>query len=562
MPQVPVLICGGGPVGLSLACELGHRGIGCLVAERNEGINTHPRANVVASRSMEHFHRWGIAQQVVNAGLPLDYPVQVVFTTRIVGREIFRFSFPSYAQCLKPTVQMLQDLPELAQSRYFKASVAQSDLEPVLRDAALATKHAELLFGWKLVEFAQDDDTVTARLVHTATGRSRTVRSAYLVACDGGKSEVRSALGIALRGKSELGQFVGVYFRSKQFMRRHQLGRATLYWAMNAQSPGIFIAIDGHEHFTFQRSLAPGEQPESIDPKAAVDAAFGEPLECEILSVQPWKAHQLVAERLRDRRVFLAGDAAHLFVPTGGFGMNTGIADAVDLGWKLAATLDGWGGPGLLDAYHVERHPVAVRNTTEAADNYLKILPAFQRGRDLEQPGAVGDKACNEVAQGIAAGRKHFAATGIHLGYRYEDSPICIPDGTAPTPDHPQQYIPTTRPGARAPHFALPDGSSTLDWFGDGFTLVVSGNNDVSADVERIAQAARQARLPLHVQRLTDPHATTLYARRLVLVRPDGHVAWRGDSAPDAVIGAVLARAAGWDTAALPPTPTGEMTCN
>lgn len=534
MTEVPVLISGGGPVGLSLACELGLRGVRCLVLERNPGINAHPRANVVASRTMEHFHRWGIAERVARAGLPLDYPVQVVFSTRIMRREIFRFSFPSYEDCMHPTPALLAELPDLGHSRYFKTSVGQSDLEPVLRDFAAAQPGVTLRFGWQLETFTQDDAGVTAVVSEVATGRRETLRAGYLAACDGGRSEVRARLGIALQGQGVLGQFVGIYFRSTEFMRRQPVGRATLYWSLNAQACGAFIAIDGHEKFTFQRSLWPDESPEDIDPRATIDAAFGAPLQAEILSVQPWKAHQLVAERLREGRVFLLGDAAHLFVPTGGFGMNTGISDAVDLGWKLAAVAQGWGGPGLLASYDAERRPVGVRNTTEAADNYLKMLPAFEAARRTEQPGAEGDAACDLIARGIAAGRKHFHATGIHLGYRYEASPICVPDGTPAPPDHPQVYTPSARPGSRAPHVMLADGRSTLDLVGPGFTLFDLGAAAESA--RQFDDAARRLGIPLRVARLNEPPVAQSYERRLVLVRPDGHVAWRGDAAPaDAV---------------------------
>ncbi len=555
MIEVPVLVVGGGPVGLAVACELGLRGTGCILAEQRPGINEHPRANVVASRTMEHFHRWGIADRVARAGLPLDYPVDIVFTTRLARREIFRFSFPSYEDCRSPSAAKLSQLPDLLQSRYFKTSVAQSDLEPVLLDFARSFDAVDVRFGWRLDDFTQDDDGVTARLTQSVTEESLLVRCRYLVACDGGRSEVRARLGVSLDGEADLGQFVGVHFRSPDFMRRHALGRATLYWAMNRESPGVFIAINGRDTFTFQRSVAPGESVSSIRPLAAIQAAFDEPIECEILSVQPWKAHQLVAERLRIGRVFIAGDAAHLFVPTGGFGMNTGIGDAVDLGWKLAAVIDGWGGAALLDSYHAERHPVAVRNTTEAADNYRKIRPAFARAQDAEAPDPLGASARSEIARGIAEGAKHFAATGIHLGYRYESSPVCIPDATPSPPDDPQVYVPTSRPGSRAPHVMLDDGRSILDLFGAGFTLIRTGEGDADHDEALFVNAGRELGIPVSFQALGDAQVARLYERRFVLVRPDGHVAWRGDQ-PPVDVAALLRRVAGHDEAgATPPNP-------
>ncbi len=387
--DVPVLVVGGGPVGLSLAAELGYHGVRCLLVERNPDINHHPRANVVSARSMEHFCRWGIAHDVEDGGLPRDYPVEIVFTTRVAGGEFFRFSFPSIEDAEHPTPELLAEMPELRLSPYFKTSIGQNHLERVIRRHVERLPGVELRFGWRLDAFEDRGDRVTATIVDTASGATETLDVGYLAGCDGGRSTIRRRLGIQLTGRGELGQFVSIHFRSEAFGRRHASGRATLYWALNGDSNGCFIAIDGKDHFTFQRELGDHEDAASIDAQAAIDQAFGEALPCEILSVQPWTAQQLVAETYQRGRVFLAGDAAHLFVPTGGFGMNTGIGDAIDLGWKLAATVDGWGGPALLRSYTAERRPIGVRNTIEAADNYEKIKPAFALGKDAEfgRPG-------------------------------------------------------------------------------------------------------------------------------------------------------------------------------
>jgi hypothetical protein len=235
-----------------------------------------------------------------------------------------------------------------------------------------------------------------------------------------------------------------------------------------------------------------------------------------------------VARTYREGRVFLAGDAAHLLWPKGGFGANTGIGDAVDLGWKLAATLQGWGGPALLDSYEKERRPVAVRNVTEASSNWradARLVP----DPVLDRMDAEGERLRRELGEEIRRSRaKEFRCTGVQLGYRYSDSPICVPDGSPEPPDEPDEYVPSTWPGCRAPHVWLPDGSSVLDHFGRGFTLVVSG----SADPTPLVQAAPRCDVPLTVLRLADPAAAELYERPLVLVRPDGHVGWRGRKAP------------------------------
>ena len=544
--HVPVLVIGGGPVGLAAACELGWRGVPCRLIEQNPATNRHPRANVVGARTMEHLRRWGIADRAVAVALHGDYPIEYIFATRVCGGEFFRFSFPTFNRALDPTEEVLREFPSVAQSPYFKTSIGQNYFEPVLLDFAGELPDVDVRFGWRLAGFEPKEDGVAATVEHAETGVRERLNADYLVACDGGRSLVRRKLEIELEGQGQLGQFLGIYFRAPDFHRLHDSGPSSLHWAMNADSSGCFIAIDGKEHFTFQLALRPGQNASDIDPQAAISTAFGRPLDCEIVSVQPWTAHQLVAESYGAGRIFLAGDAAHLFVPTGGFGMNTGISDAVDIGWKLAALYRGWGGPGLLASYEAERRPIGIRNSVEAADNYTEILPALRLGREAEEPGEEGRNIRREVAERLEAGRKHFAAAGIHLGYRYEASPICISDGTPATEDDPQYFRPTSRPGSRAPHAWLSPGRSTLDLFGRGFVLL---NFDPDAGAcAAMAEAAAGADIPFRIETIADAGIADLYETPYVLVRPDGHVAWRGDTMP-ADLAHILATVTGNATA-------------
>jgi hypothetical protein len=325
---------------------------------------------------------------------------------------------------------------------------------------------------------------------------------------------------------------VSFFFRSSEFLDTHSLGRGTLYWTFAPGSFGVFTAIDGATLWNYQHYfLDPDESPDSVDPRTAIRDGMGADFSFEILRVTHWSHHQSVAERYREGRVFLAGDAVHLFCPTGGFGMNTGIGDAVDLGWKLAALYHGWGGGGLLEAYEPERRPVAVRNTLDAAGNADRIDGLMrQTTPEIEQGGGPGAAQRSELARRLEPSRKTFSATGIHLGYRYAGSPVCVPDGTPEPPDDPQLYRPGTWPGCRAPHAWLRPGVSTLDWFGRGFTLVSSGPDP--APLEGFEREARALGLPLEVVRCERPDVRELYERALVLVRPDGHVAWRGDAPP------------------------------
>ena len=247
----------------------------------------------------------------------------------------------------------------------------------------------------------------------------------------------------------------------------------------------------------------------------------------------PWVRRELVADRYSSGRVFIAGDAAHLTSPTGGFGMNMGIQDAVDLSWKLEALLKGWGGPRLLDSYETERRPVAIRNVREASGNLKRMLQPRVAKPPLEAfaPGAAGDKARAEFGRAYTVMMKReWFSIGIHLGYRYEGSPLIIPDGTPEPPDEVMNYTPTARPGHRAPHAWLKDGRSTLDLFGRGFVLLRLGADPPDAD--NLIAAAQNLQLPLEIIAIADPAIAALYENKLVLVRPDGHVCWRGDALP------------------------------
>lgn len=523
---IPVVIVGGGPVGLALACDLGWRGIPCLLIDKGEGVNRHPRANVLHIRSQELLRRWGLIEEILRAGYPTDYPADFIFTTRITRHEVHRFSFPSYRQATEQREAFSHRFPDIAHSPGYKYYIGQNALEPILRRRAEACPHVQVNYGWRLSDFEQDDGGVTATLERAGGGEPWVVRARYLVGCDGGRSTVREALNIQLSGMGDFGRQVGIYFRAPEFYDRQPHGRCALYWAMAPGATGVFIPIDGKELFNFQRHLVGEESAAGIDARATIEASFGQPLDVEVLTTQEWSAHALVAERYRDGRVFLAGDAAHLFVPTGGFGMNTGLSDAADLGWRLAGTLSGWGGPGLLDAYDVERRPVAVRNAREAADNYLELLPCMLTPPTIENEDEIGAILRGKYAKLLSKQRKHFNAIGISLGYRYDPSPLIVPDGTPPLPDDPEEYVPNARPGARAPYVPMAEGDSTLDRLGRDFTLFRLGAEP--ADATALVDAASASGVPLSVVDIVDPAARELYAAPLVLIRPDGHVAWRG----------------------------------
>ncbi|MGO4395119.1 FAD-dependent monooxygenase [Variovorax sp. M-6] len=547
----PVVIVGAGPVGLCLAIELGRRGVDCLIVDKGDGSNNHPRANVVSARSLEHFRRWGIDDQVTAAGLPLDYPTNVVFTTRLFDHEITRFSFPSIADARNADAALLAQHPDIALSPYYKTAVGQNHIEPVLRAHLATLPNVELRLGWELQQL---DPGVAggapARCEFThGNGERATVTADHVAGCDGARSMVRQLLDIGMEGKPSLGQMIGVYIRAPGLVERFGRGGAILYWTLAPKATGVFIAIDGREEWVLQRHLREGERVEDFDPRQAVIDSMGGDFPFEILSVQPWMPRQLVADRYRQGRTFVAGDAAHLLSPTGGFGMNTGIGDAVDLGWKLAAVHQGWGGETLLDSYGIERRPIGWRNAIEATDNRVHIQASSAPPPELEDNGEAGQRLRAEWAERIQHQRKHFAAIGIHLGYRYEGSPVILADGTPAPPDDPMHYVPVARPGSRAPHLWLAPGESVLDRLGPGFSLLCLGVP--TAGAHAFDCAARGLNIPLTLVGLADPAVLALYERRYVLVRPDGHVAWRGDALP-ADPQRILATATGRSTQAQP----------
>jgi len=518
--RVRVLIAGGGPVGLALAVELGWRGVPCLLLEQGDGRIAYPTAESLNHRTMEHLRRWGIAARLREQGFPPDYPRVVRFVTRVVGYELARFERPS---------NRAQPAASAAISPEGALWCPKFWLDPVLRARASEFPTNEVRLGWRLERFWPDAAGVWAEAVEVATGRQETIRADYLVGCDGGGSLVRRALGVEYRGRFAEGYNLGVYFRAPTLLAATPLGPASQYFVVNRDGRAIVAAVDGRERWRLTLKVAPGAA-ERVDVRQALRQALGAELPLEILDVRPWAGHAVVAQRYRVGRVFLAGDAAHLNWPSGGFGMNTGIGDAVDLGWKLAAVCAGWGGDCLLDSYEAERRPVAERNVNEASRHKASDL-ALPVPPELEEASGAGEQARRALGATIARSRwKEWHTLGIQLGYRYDPSPLCLPDGTPPPSDDPSVYEPTARPGSRAPHAWLPDGRSTLDLFGHGFVLLRLGARP--PDVAPLAAAARAAGVPLTVVELAQPAIVELYARRLVLVRPDGHVAWRADELP------------------------------
>jgi 2-polyprenyl-6-methoxyphenol hydroxylase-like FAD-dependent oxidoreductase len=512
-PQV--LIVGAGPVGLVLAIELARRGVRCLVVEQSDGQVTFPTGESLSTRTMEHFRRMGLARDVRFAsGFPPDYRRNVRFVTRVMGYQLTVF---------ERTDNQTAGEAEARVSPESAAWCPKFFLDPLLQAAAQAEPNVWLRFGQTCSGVEQDESGVTAMV------EGEPVRAEYLVGCDGGASTVRRSQGISLKGTYAEGHNLGVFFKAPALLERNPYGQASQNWLVNQDGRGPVSTVDGKERWRLSVEY-PADQIDQANPEHVVRQALGDPdLPFEVLGVRPWAGHRLVAETYRRGRVLLAGDSAHLMWPRGGFGLNTGIGDAVDLAWKLAASLQGWGGPHLLDSYDLERRPVGSRNVNAAAHNRAAEM-AVPVPEHLEEDSPRGAAVRAEVARVIEkTRRKEWASLGIALGYRYDDSPVCVPDGTPPPSDDGSVYEPTSRPGSRVPHAWLAEGCSTLDLLSpDGFTLLCFRDEEPTT----LCEAARQRGVPLTARRVDDLEAARLYEKKLVLVRPDGHVAWRGDSLP------------------------------
>jgi 2-polyprenyl-6-methoxyphenol hydroxylase-like FAD-dependent oxidoreductase len=523
--RTPVLIVGAGPVGLALAGDLGWRGVHCTLIEKTDGAIEHPKMDIVGPRTMEFCRRWGIADWVRDAPYPGDYPQDCIYVTGLNGYELGREPFPARA---------LEKCPP--QSPQKRERAPQDMFDPILQRFVRTLPAVTLRYHTELLGFEERANEVIATVRDLRSGATVQIAADYLVGTDGGASLVRERAGITMSGNPALTYTTNVIFRCADFPSLHDKGKGYRFIFIGPEGTWLtIVAINGGDRF---RMSIVGSADKVVHTEADIHAALrravGRDFDYEILSVLRWVRRELIADRYGTERVLIAGDAAHLMSPTGGFGMNTGIQDSVDLGWKLEATVRGWAGPELLASYEVERHPVAIRNVAEASGNLGRMLATRQRRPPPEifEPGPAGDAARKEYGAWFTETMKReWYTLGIHLGYRYDGSPIVWPDGTAAPPLEIAAYTQTARPGARAPHAWLPDGRSMLDLFGRGFTLLAMGAD--APQTRGLRVAAAQAGVPLHVVEINEPHITELYERRLVLVRPDGHVAWRADTEPE-----------------------------
>jgi 2-polyprenyl-6-methoxyphenol hydroxylase-like FAD-dependent oxidoreductase len=516
-----VIIVGAGPVGLTLAIDLGRRGVRCVLLEQKEAPQFLPKMERCNARTMEIYRRLGIAQKIRDAGFPREVPMDVFIVTSLVEPPLLHLPYPSVAQAQAEIAACADGSMPLEPYQL----ISQYTLEPVLKSIAETLPGIDVCYGHEFISLEQDGTWVRARIKRGTT--TTELSAQYLVGCDGGASNVRRQLGIKLQGDANLLQLRQALYRCDDLFERIPIGKGRHYHVADTYST-FLIVQDSTRHFTLHSVVDSDD-----DMKTMFEKTVAMPVKYEMLSCAPWRQNLLLADHYGHGRVFLAGDAVHLVIPTGGLGMNSGVGDAVDLSWKLAATLKGWGGPALLASYEIERRQVGALNL-EASRHASRGRRAWRAAykpniRDKTPEGAETRANLTKIAD--VEQRKSNEMIGAELGYRYTDSPIIFPEaGEAPETNF-MIYVPTSWPGARLPHVWLADGTALHDHVDDGYTLLCLGG--VQVDNTALARAFASHAAPFTVLEIAEERPRDIYGYDLLLLRPDLHVVWRGSSLPD-----------------------------
>src|SRR5579872_2230002 len=528
--DMDVLIVGAGPVGLTLAIDLAWRGIEVTVVERRAAAEPpEPKCNHVAARTMEVFRRLGFAEKVRNSGLPADYPHDISYRTTFTGQELTRIEIPCRRDrftrrggpdCNWPTPEPPHRINQIF-------------LEPILFEHAAAQKHIRIFNRTAAEAVKVEDNFAIVTLRDLETKSTSTVRCRSLIDYDGARSVVRRAIGAEFESDAIIQRVQSTYIRSADLIARQRCAPAWGTGAINPRRSGMVYAIDGRERWLVHNYMKPGEGDfDSVDRDASIRTILGVDADFryEIISKEDWYGRRLIANKFRDRCTFIAGDAAHIWVPYAGYGMNAGIADATNLSWMLAAHLNGWAPASILDAYEAERLPMTSQvsrfamSHAEAEIHRRRTVPV-----SLEDHSPQGERARLETGRlTYEINVQQYACAGLNFGTYYDRSPIIAYDGGQPPPYTMSSYTPSTVPGCRTPHLWLAEGVSLYDAMGPEFTLL---RFDRGVDVTSFERAARLRNVPLKVLD-SRPPADAIYQSALLLSRPDQHVAWRGERTP------------------------------
>jgi len=525
-----VLIVGAGPVGLTLAIDLAWRGIDVTIVERRAPAEPpEPKCNHVAARTMEIFRRLGLAGKVRNAGLPADYPHDISYRTTFAGQELARIVIP----CRRDRFTMKEGPDCNWPTPEPPHRINQIFLEPILFEHAASQPRIRIINRTMVEEIRIEDRSAEVTLRDLETGAASRLSCNYLIGCDGARSVVRKAVGAELAGDAIVQRVQSTYIRAPDLIGRQIHERAWGTGAINPRRAGMVYAIDGRERWLVHNYMKPGEGDfESVDRDASIRTILGvaSDFRYDIISKEDWYGRRLIASKFRDRCAFIAGDAAHIWVPYAGYGMNAGIADAMNLSWMLAAHLNGWAPASILDAYEAERWPI----TSQVSRFAMSHAEAEIRRRgavpdEIEDAGAEGERARRETGRlTYEINVQQYACAGLNFGTYYDRSPIIAYDGAEQPAYTMSSYVASTVPGCRTPHLWCADGCSLYDAMGPECTLL---RFDPSVDVVGLELAARDRGMPLKILDVVRPAASP-YQGALVLSRPDQHVAWRGDHSP------------------------------
>ncbi len=528
-----VFIAGAGPVGLTLAMDLSARGLTVMLAEpRLFAEPPNVKCNHVSARSMEIFRRLGLAPALREAGLPADYPNDVVFRTSVTGTELTRIPIPCrrdrYSDTTGPDGWWPTPEPP--------HRINQIYLEPILLRHAAALPGVTLHNRTKLANFEQDDNGVNVQLLDLENGSTRAVRARYVIGCDGGGSLVRKQMGSKFEGTPVIQRVQSTHIRAPGLAGLIQGGQAWCAYSVNPRRCGTVFAIDGIETWLVHNHLDPSEPEfDSVDRDLSIRQILGvgPDFQYEVITKEDWVGRRLVADHFRNGRVFIAGDAAHLWVPYAGYGMNAGLADATHLAWLLAARVQGWADERILDAYEAERQPITQQVSNFAMDHAAKMIKA----RSAVPPNIEADDeagAAQRARVGLEAYElnvQQYCCAGLNFGYYYSDSTLIIGEDEKPPAYSMGSFTPSTVPGCRMPHFWLADGRSVFDALGSGYTLL---RRDGAVDVAELVGAANRQGMPLQLLDATPRDSwPQSYKHPLLIVRNDTHVVWRGDALPE-----------------------------
>lgn len=536
-----VLIVGGGPFGLTLALELGRRKVAVLLVDAKPGTAFNPQANATQARTMEHFRRLGLSKAIREQGLPADHPTDIAYFTRLCGYELARLRLPTARQA----AQAVQSMAGSWSAAELPHRVSQKFVEATLLKAVLKHPSVSIRFGHRMHSFQDHGSGVTAIIedLHKPNhAMDLQVQADYLVGADGARSVVRRALGFEWLGETGVrrefmgGKMFAVYFSCPQFYQRFPHDLAWMYVSVNPQRRGFMATVDGRGEFALHAAVRDDENAEDwteSHAKDIVSQVMGMSLPIDVKSVGVWMAgHALYANHFQKDRVFIGGDAAHLFTPTGGLGYNTAVEDAVNLGWKMAYVVQGLAPQALLNSYEIERQPLAIRNTAYARQ-FADSVGLFQANDLLEATGPDGDAQRQLASEHLSAHvRLEFNIPGVTFGGRYDASPIIVCDGSQPPPDHPNQYQASACPGGRPPHAWLGPDDSLFDHFGPEWTLLILSSDDAGAAT--LVEVAQANGIALKVLHRPGENLLALYQASFVLIRPDQVVAWRSSGGFDA----------------------------